>query len=471
MRQILALILSIVTNAFAASSLTITPADNGTDLLWLSWTDEEDTGIVARYDGATFESSRVFPDCLDGVSSTITEDPSGGMHLMFSKRDTLFSLDASGSMNTQAVHSFENMSEWCRTGLLRRSASPGFGLLGFYRASYMSSGADFNWQTIEYTVSESGAITLGDSLILEDPYPVNRSDYRSDYTSDFMFAVYPVMNASGYPVMATRQFIPGGPMPPTRASWRVATFCHNTTASALYLTADTLTWSTNQPESPMLVASGSSASTAVFLWSDSTETMQYSLHDCETGIVSTSPFPGQGPHRYEAVSISANPQDPGMLLVWNDGTDILARHYQNGWNDYAYVIAENVYGLYHGNISVCSTQDGYWVGYVAYDKANPVVLFVDRDDVTSIESQNGRVDPVSVRAFPNPFHEVLSIHMEGAQGSFKATLFDHTGRVTREGTSSSETLLWNTDDLPVGSYLIRITSGDNVYTEKAVLIR
>ncbi len=73
-------------------------------------------------------------------------------------------------------------------------------------------------------------------------------------------------------------------------------------------------------------------------------------------------------------------------------------------------------GLYQGNITVCSTQDGYWVGYVTYDKANPVVLFVDRDDVTSIESQSGRVNPVSVRAFPNPFHETLSIHLEGVQG-------------------------------------------------------
>ena len=169
MKYLLALTTLFVMNGFAASDLNITPADDGTDILWLSWTTSEDIGIVCRYDGPTFLTGRVFPYCQDGVSSTITEDPSGGVHLMFSKRDTLLSLDPSGAMDTEDMISFEEMSEFCRTGLLRRSTNPALGLLGMYRATYTSSGAIFHWQTSEYTVSESGLITMGDSLILEDP--------------------------------------------------------------------------------------------------------------------------------------------------------------------------------------------------------------------------------------------------------------------------------------------------------------
>ncbi|MCK5034676.1 MAG: T9SS type A sorting domain-containing protein [Candidatus Sabulitectum sp.] len=468
MKYLLAMTALFVMNGLAASNLNITPADDGTDILWLSWTISGEFGIVCRYDGPSMVGGRVFLYCQDGVSSTITEDPSGGIHLLFSKRDSLFSLNPE-TMVIEDTVSFEEMSEFCRTGLLRRSANPALGLLALYRVTYASSGASFHWQTSEYTVSESGLITMGDSLILEDPYPVSGSDYMSD----FMFIVYPVMNASGYPVMATRQFFPGGSMPPTPASWRIATLCHNTTASAVYLTADTLVWSTNENESPQLITSGSCTSNAIFLWSDSTETVYYSLHDCETGIVSTMPYTGEAPSPFGGACISADPDDPGMLMVWSNGTDIVCRHYENGWNDYTYVVAESVSGVFNGSISVCSTQDGYWVAYFTVSDPDPVVFFVDRDDVTSIETHTAGVDPISVTAFPNPFREALSVQLNGngADVSFHAMLFDHTGRVTREETSNGGTLLWNTVDLPVGCYLLRVTAGNNVYTQKTVLVR
>ena len=464
MKYLLALTVLLVMNGFAASNLNITPANDGTDLLWLSWTDLEDTGVVARFNGTTLEETRYFPDCPDYISTAITEDPSGGMHLMFSKRDTLASLDPMGTMDTEDVLPFVNRSEWCRTGLLRRSNDPEQGLLGIYRASFLSSGASHDWQTSEYTVSESGLITLGSTLILEDLYPMKRSDYQSD----FIFIQYPVMNASGYPVMATRHFIPGGSMPPTDPQWQIGTQCHNTTASSVYLTADTLSQSSNQNEDPYLLASGSSTSNALFLWSDSTETVFYSLHDCETGIISTTPFSGA----YHTACISADPADPGMLLVWKaNGTDILCRHYENGWNDYTYTLVENVPDI--GYISVCSTEDGYWVAYITFTDSDPVILFVDREDVTSIESHTEGIDPISVTAFPNPFREALSVQLNGngAEESFHAMLFDHSGRVAREETSTGSTILFNTGNLPVGCYLLRVTSGNNVYTQKTVLVR
>ncbi len=470
MKYLLAFTVVLVMNGFASSNLNITPANDGTDLLWLSWTDQEDTGVVARFNGTTLEETRMFTDCYDCISTTITEDPSGGMHLMFSKRDTLFSLDPSGAMTTEDMFSFGNSSEWCRTGLLRRNADPTQGLLGIYRSSYLSSGSSHDWQTSDYTVSESGLITIGNTLILEDLYPVSGSDYQSD----FMFIQYPVMNATGYPVMATRQFKGGGPMPPTPASWRIATQCHNTTASAVYITADTLTCSTNNVQDPMPIASGSCTSNALFLWSDSTEAFYYSLHDCETGIVSTMPFTGEPPTIYGAACISADPADPGMLMVWQNGTNsILGRHYENGWSDYTYTLLENVTGIYHGSLAVCSTEDGYWVAYFTVTDPDPVVFFVDRDDVTSIEEHSEGVDPISVTAFPNPFREALSVQLNGngAEESFHAMLFDHSGRVAREETSTGSTILFNTGNLPVGCYLLQVTSGNNVYTQKTVLVR
>lgn len=455
-------------NVFADSNLTITPADDGTDLMWLSWIDMDDTGMVARYNGFNPEGMRTFIYCPDGVSSTITEDPSGGIHLMFSKRDTLFSLDPMGDMITENHVSFPDFAEWYRSGLLRRSINPEYGLLGRYLATYMSSGAEFFWSTREYTVSETGEISPGDSLILEDPWPYQGLNYN--YILGLPM-VYPVVNETGCPVMATTQLLPGSPMPPTPGSFRIATMCHNTTASPVYLTADTLTWSTSESPEPVLMASGSCSSNAIFLWSDSTETVYYSLHDCENGIVSTIPFPGQGPLCSQAAGMSANPNDPGLLLAWYDGSNILCRHYQEGWNDYAYVLAEDILTVIPGNIAVCSVEEGYWVAYLLAQYTYPFMIFVDRDDITSIEARNGSIEPVTVRTFPNPFAETLSVNLQGASNYFKAVLYDHSGRVVRRETYGESTVQWNTADLPAGFYLVRVTSGENVFTEKAVLVR
>lgn len=466
MRNILAVIVVLSFSSLGASNLTITPSDDGSDLLWLSWTDVADTGAVAKYNGPVMEAVRYFPDEVDGVSSSITEDPSGGAHIMLSKRNMLLSLDASGSFATEDSIQFDEMTEWCISGLLRRSTDAQFGLLSRYMPSYVSSGADYMWITREFTVSEPGVITPGDSLILSDPYPVRGSDYPYDLVHNL---VYPVVNAAGYPVMAERQAVPGGSFPPTPGSFYISTQCHNTTASAVYLTADTLTWSTTDSTEPEILASGSNSATAIFLWSDSTETVYYSLHDCETGIVSTIPFPGQGPSNTEAAAISANPADPGLLLVWHNGTDLVCRHYQSSWNDYAYVIQENVPYQVPGNIAVCSVANGYWVAYSMYPEV-PVVFFVDRSNVTSIESFGEGMEPVSVSACPNPFSESLSLSLP-ATGSIQAELFDTAGRMVLNNTSESGTVLWNTAHLPSGTYLVRVTAGDTVFSEKVVLVK
>lgn len=456
-------------NSFADSNLTITPADDGTDLMWLSWIDMNDTGMVARYNGTNPEEMRTFINCPNGVSSTLTEDPSGGMHLMFSKRDTLFSLDPMGNMTTENHVFFSNYAEWYRSGLLRRSINPEYGLLGKYLATYMSSGAEFFWYTREYTVSETGEISPGDSLILEDPYPY----LGLDLVEVPLPMVYPVVNETGYPVMATKQQVPGGPMPPTPGSFRIATMCHfnNTTPPSVYLTVDSLTWSTSESPSPILMASGSCSSNAIFLWSDSTETVYYSLHDCENGIVSTTPFPGQGPLCSQAAGMSANPNDLGLLLAWYDGSNILCRHYQEGWNDYAYVLAEDILTVTPGNIAVCSVEEGYWVAYLLGQDIYPFMIFVDRSYITSLEARNGSIEPVTVGTFPNPFSEILSVNLQGSSNYFKAVLYDHSGRIVRRETYGESTVQWNTANLPAGFYLVRVTSGENVFTEKVVLVR
>ena len=463
-------VIFVVLSAFiswGASNLNIAPADDGTDLMWVSWTDAGDTGAVARYNGATPEDARFFFNCPDGVSSALTFDAIGGMHLIFSNRDSLLSLDPLGTMSTVDVIAFYEMSEWCRTGLLRRSADPEYGLLGRYMASFMSSGADFYWHTREYTVSATGEIIMGDSLILEDPYPLQGSDYPEELVP----MTFPVMNQTGNPVMSTRQLLPGGPMPPTPSSLRIATQCHNTTAPSVYLTADTLTCSTSNSPGPVLMASGSNSTEALFLWSDSTQTVYFSLHDCNTGISATSQYTGEGPLFSKATAISANPADPGLLLVWYDNGDILCRHYEDGWNDYAYVIAEGIANIQPDNIAVCSVENGYWVGYLLSSNPYPFLFFVSRDDVTEIEEHSGAVPQLEVNCFPNPFSETLSVIVSGDHEQIGAELFDHCGRVVRRSFFSGNILLWNTFDLPTGCYFIRITADDEVFSEKAVLVR
>jgi len=234
----------------------------------------------------------------------------------------------------------------------------------------------------------------------------------------------------------------------------------------VYLTADTLTWSTTESTEPELLASGSDYYEAVFLWSDSTGTVYYSIHDCMEGFTSTLPFPGQGPTRLQPAAMSANPADPGLLLVWQSGGDLYCRHYSDGWNDYAYLLRSGLYPLSPGHIAVCGVEDGYWVAYL---EGGPEVFFVDRNDVTGIGSTSSPVEPVAPRIWPNPFSSCLSVSLAG-DDFLEVELFDGAGRLHAH-TSGEGVALLDTSDLPSGCYLVRVTSGNEVFTEKAVLAR
>ncbi|HPJ29353.1 MAG TPA: T9SS type A sorting domain-containing protein [Candidatus Sabulitectum sp.] len=446
-----------------ASNLSITPAEDGSDYLWVSCLDDSDTGFIWRFNGTVNETWRAFAESYHGVSTTITLDPSSGMHLIAAVDNVLYSLDPWDGMATEDSLVFLQDFEWSVPGLLRRTAVPGYGLLSSYMATYFSSGSEFMWLSREYTVSTSGELSTGDSLTLFDPYPLSPSRYPEDLVHNVTF---PVMNANGSPVMAQRQALSGSPMPPEPGSWQIAAQCHNTTASSVYLTADTLTWSTTESTEPELLASGSDYYQAVFLWSDSTGTVFYSIHDCMEGFTSTLPFPGQGPARLQAAAMSANPADPGLLLVWQSGGDLYCRHYSDGWNDYAYLLRSGLYPLSPGHIAVCGVEDGYWVAYL---EGGPEVFFVDRNDVTGIGSTSSPVEPVAPRIWPNPFSSSLSVGLAG-ETPVQVELFDGTGRRLAQASGNGTALL-DTSDLPCGCYLVRITSGNEVFIEKAVLAR
>lgn len=453
----------------AGSGLSITPANDGTDRMWLSWIDDDDTGAVARYSGATPENLRLFYCYPDGISSTLTRDGSGGLHLMVSMTEALVSLDPLGGMTTNDSVFFDwFMPEYCGNGLLRRSVNPAEGLLGRFLVTYTSSQPEFYWLTREYTVSEDGGIAMGDSLKLYMYYLGNEADSPPWY-DDLTQMTFPVVTASGNPVMGTRRYSPGGSFPPTPARWKISVQCHNKSASGVYLMEDEITSSTADSGTPILMASGSNASDALFLWSDSAHTVHFSLHDCEYGIASTAPFTGLGPSYLSASSMSANPGDPGLLLVWYDSGSIMGRHYQNGWNDYAHVLAADIPFIEHGNLAVCSVEEGYWVAYRIIQETYPVLFFVSREDVTGIAEQSTAVEQVSISTNPNPFSETLSITVSGIAGQFEASLYDYTGRMVRNSVSDGF-VLWNTSDLPTGCYLVRVVTQAGVHTSKAVLV-
>lgn len=446
-----------------ASNLAITPADDGTDYLWVSCLDNSDTGFIWRFNGTVSETWRAFPESYHGVSTTITLDPSPGMHLIAAVDNVLYSLDPWNDMSTEDSLVFPQDYEWSVPGLLRRTAIPGWGLLSRYMATYLSSGEEFMWITREYTVSESGELTMGDSLTLDDPYPLPSSRYPDDLVHNVTF---PVMSYSGCPVMAQRQALSGSPTPPAPGSWRIAAQCHNTTASSVYLTADTLTCSTTESTEPKLLASGSDYYEALFLWSDSTGTVFYSVHDCIDGFTSTSPFPGQGPSRLQAAAMSANPEDPGLLLVWQSGGDLYCRHYLNGWNDYAYLLKSGLNPLSPGDIAVCSVPDGYWVAY--REGSQPDVFFVDRDDVTGLDVNSRPVEPLPA-VYPNPFSSTLHVSLPG-NVMVQTELFDGAGRSVLNG-SGRDTIILDTSRLPAGCYLLRVTSSGIEHIQKLVLLK
>jgi hypothetical protein len=93
--------------------------------------------------------------------------------------------------------------------------------------------------------------------------------------------------------------------------------------------------------------------------------------------------------------------------------------------------------------------------------SDPVAVTVTIDDQTGIEEVNG-----SIRVFPNPANEFVTINTTDAQA--QASLFDASGRLVKTVPTGINAQV-SVADLHAGIYLLQVVSTEGNHTVKLVV--
>ncbi|MBN2587383.1 MAG: T9SS type A sorting domain-containing protein [Candidatus Fermentibacteraceae bacterium] len=219
-------------------------------------------------------------------------------------------------------------------------------------------------------------------------------------------------------------------------------------------------------------AAGSCATEAAGFWtrSDDTELYYSVLRPGFACPDSLTPDP-YGIPVLAAIALCSSPDDYGMLLVWQDGDEILCGHWDGEWNGYCHVVETGVSDLYNGNLAVCSVDSGYFVAWAAPEV--PEIRFVPRDVVTSIEGGTRSPQPRNcIRISPNPVAAGMSINIR-IDGSCTSPLelYDLNGRLLfRTEPDETGKASLDTSGMPPGTYILRCASEAGATMCKMILL-
>ena len=89
-------------------------------------------------------------------------------------------------------------------------------------------------------------------------------------------------------------------------------------------------------------------------------------------------------------------------------------------------------------------------------------------------------DVVLHHAYPNPFNPSTTINYDVPMGGMdiNISVYDIRGRLVaelvkgfHEGSSDSYSIVWNAEMMSSGAYLVKLSSGSTVKTQKIMLIK
>lgn len=241
--------------------------------------------------------------------------------------------------------------------------------------------------------------------------------------------------------------------------------------NSVYLESDTL------HENTLYEVMGYPAITPEVLATGYGQTCQISLWTDTSGVVWCSSFSSSAstpedlqievPHSEMpfAAALTRTRSDTGILSAWYDGSSIMVRHWQDGWNDFARVVEPWAH-VSPGNIAVCSDTDGYWVAWKGDQEPLPQYRFISRDDVTGICENNAGVFSeavLSVSENPVGAGTTFSISLP-SDSEYSLYVFDLYGRSMGElasGCGGSVSGPLDLSGLPAGIYnvVLRTANG------------
>ncbi len=169
------------------------------------------------------------------------------------------------------------------------------------------------------------------------------------------------------------------------------------------------------------------------------------------------------------IAMSANPDDDGLLAIWQSGDEIICAHWDGEWNDYCHVVATGVQDLYDRDLAVCSVDSGYFAAWSTPDV--PQVIFIPRDIVTSVEPHDANSSS-QLEVEPNPVVSgtALTVTLQGSLAA-PVEIYDLSGRlVIRVESGDLESVTIDTSGLCPGTYLISSGIDGDRLTRKIVVL-
>ncbi|MDP8237556.1 MAG: T9SS type A sorting domain-containing protein [Candidatus Hatepunaea meridiana] len=188
----------------------------------------------------------------------------------------------------------------------------------------------------------------------------------------------------------------------------------------------------------------------------------------------------------------------GMWVIWDDrrrstSSNIYATHLNtngeplDGWGENGQVVCD-AYRMQDYPQAALIRRYGdtgivvAWIDERAtyYDVSSDIYAQRIDDDLVSVRQEKPEAIPTGYileEAYPNPFNsQTLISYTAKIDGHVKIGLFDVTGRFIRqlssERTSAGRHQIWlNAENLPAGSYMIKLEAGDVELERKITLIK
>ena len=475
------LVIMLFASPVVVADVEIVPCGNGTDLFFVSWISAAGDACLARYEGSTISDQTVFSDRMMASVSVCDSEPDS-YHVLFVISedgwgdDSLYSIHPI-SLTVQDVVAIERLyHDMAQYKLLKYPDERWDGFLTGFYYGYCSSCVNIYWFTNEFDVDVDGSISMGTLLFEEETTPLVIKD---DTLINWL--VGPVVCQNGWPVFATEMHYAGYQGWPGYTLLK--SLVHNPPSDSLNLLSDVFYYASDTlPYDPCVMAFGSCSEKGLLLWADEWGDVLYSDFDCIDPVyLSTQIYKWDCSLKYSPCAMSGNPADDGLLLVWYNSCEIRCRHYHDGWNEFDRIVQTGLVGVIEGNIDVCSVEDGYWVAWLEGGASEPELVFVPRDTVTGIGSQEeSDIDNLSIVLSPNPCYNCLSISLNGISAESRADLmiYNAAGRLIRTiaHANSNGPVLWDCCDSDgdycgQGMYFIRLTTGEQMASGKVILLR
>lgn len=218
---------------------------------------------------------------------------------------------------------------------------------------------------------------------------------------------------------------------------------------------------------PGILASGYGQNCQLSLWTDTTGTVWCSSFTSSVTEPETAPLETAHGELPFAAAMTRTREDEGILLVWYDGSKVMARHWLGEWNGYAHAVEPWAH-VSPGNIAVCSDTGGYWVAWKDDASAVPEYRFLDRDDLTGIGNRHAVWEFSSgLSIYENPVAVATSYSVSlPPQEPYSIFIFDISGRNLGElasGTGMQSDGTLNLSRFPPGVYCLVLKTDQGVY--------